>query len=124
MTTEMQIRPFPDKNYACDGLAQTMVSENVAIRDRLAQLGLIVIIVLVLLSLLFVILRIHVLFWIGMAISLLLFVVIFVSCIWSPKVMCSSCGTRMISRWISGDEAEADLYFVCENCKRYAYAHE
>lgn len=41
-----------------------------------------------------------------------------------PKRTCVHCGHDFQKRWEKGEGEMEDLYLVCEDCKKYVFAHE
>ena len=41
-----------------------------------------------------------------------------------PKRACLSCGREFEKRWVKGEGEMEDLFLVCEDCRKYVFAHE
>ena len=120
----MQSRSYPDKDYTCDGIAQSALSEYATLRDRAFHRCGAVVLILVAAFFLSSYLGLKTLAWVimGTIAALVILVIIFVT--HTPRLRCTHCSSRMKRRYKnrSGGSGD-DLFLVCNNCKTYADAH-
>ena len=119
----LQIRHFPDQSFSCDVETQRRFSTFASFRERYHTRAVVTLLISFAAMGAFVALgwEVAVLFALCVFIGTVIFG-LFIS-LYRPGVACSQCGRRMKKRWIEGGGADSQLFFVCDDCKRYVDSH-